>query len=176
MLVLGGRGGDEALTPTDSNDSAFRVDADGATLEFERSDDEATVEFEGTEDGRFRFDLDGDGAITEGDGGTFELSGSTPPGWPSDFPPPPGGTVVRGSMVDAGALTQRSVTYRTSIAAEEVLDHYEASLAGAAPVVTRRPGPPGTADISFEGLFTGYLSVGVADGATVVAVALYEEG
>jgi len=176
VLVLGGTDGDQdASAPSSTEDAAFRVEADGATLDFDRSDDEAIVDFDGAEDGQFRFDLDGDGVVTEGDGGTFELSGTTPPGWPADSPAPPDATVVRGSVVDAGALTQRSVTYRTATAAEEVLQFYEQALAEAAPVVSPRPGPPGTADVSFEGAFTGYLSIGVADGATVVAVALYEE-
>lgn len=174
-LVVGGTDRTQNATTPDTTATGFRVEADGATLDFDRTGDEAIVAFDGAEAGEFRFDLDGDGVVTEGDGGTFELVGTTPPGWPADFPGPPGGTVVRGSLVDAGALTQRSVTYRTPTPASEVLSFYEAFLADAAPVVSPRPGPSGTADVSFEGPFTGYLSIGVSDGASVVAVALYDE-
>lgn len=178
VLTSGPRGGDDRSTATtDPATGDFTVEAAGGTLAFGQDGDDATLEFEGDEEGSFTFDLDGNGAVTEGEGGSFELTGSVPPGWPADFPVPAGAIVRRGSVVDAGALTQQSVTYQTDEAAATVLRFYEEALVDAAPVVDLEEQDPATfsATVSFEGPWTGFLTVTRTPEGTIIGAQLLVE-
>lgn len=165
---------DETTTTTGSG---FGIDAEGGHLEFDQTDDEAIVDFESPEaDGRFSYDLDGDGVVTEGEGGSFELSVGEPPGWPADFPLPPGAEAVRGSVLDAGALTQLSATYQVDLPAQEVVDFFEEALVEADPIVEAgEPDAPPSTTISFEGEWSGFLTVSETAEQTVVGVQLSVE-
>lgn len=168
---------ESSAAPTTTGGDRFTVEADEATLEFGQRGDDATLDFDGEEEGSYTFDLDGDGAVAEGEGGRFELTGAVPPGWPEAFPVPPDATVLRGSVVDGGAVTQQSATYQTPLAAAEVLGFYERALAGADPLVDRADETPEaySATVSFEGPWTGFLTIGRAGGLTVVGVQLLTE-
>jgi hypothetical protein len=156
----------------------FTIEGDGGSLTFDRDDEESSVQFRGPdEEGRFSFDLDGDGIVTEGEGGSFELAGGEPPAWPEEFPVHEGSSVVRGSVLDAGELVQLSTTYRTEVEPPDVASFYRDELADLAPVVEEPA--PGAADgpttISFEGRWTGYVSISGTGEGTVVAVQLFSE-
>jgi hypothetical protein len=177
LFTTSDRVDDEAgPVPTTADDGdGFTVAGEDGTLEFDQDDDEASVEFgDGEDDGRFSFDLDGDGITAEGDGGSFELTGALPPGWPDDFPEPPAGEVARGSVVDAGELVQRSATFRSARTADVVVAYYADALADAAPLL-ESDGRDGPTTISFEGPWTGFVTVSPAEEGSVVAVHLFEE-
>jgi hypothetical protein len=179
LVITGSGGGDDAGgTTTSTARNGFSIETDGGSLTFDQDDDRASVAFQGPDqEGQFSFDLDGDGVVTAGEGGSFELDGGTPPGWPRAFPTPDDISVVRGSVLDAGELVQLSTTYRTTQPADDVVDFYVDALADAHPLV-EEPGPedpPGATTISFEGRWTGFISVSESADGTVVAVQLFSE-
>lgn len=180
VLVATSRGGDDGAgpPPTAMDADEFTIEGVDGTLRFERDGDDAALEFEGPGGtGRFSFDLDGDGVVAEGEDGAFELTGEEPPGWPDDFPVPPGAEVVRGSVLGAESLTQLSTTYRSPRAPDRTVAFYREALADAAPIIDDASSA-GIATISFEGAWHGFLTVQPADTPTsaTVVVQLYVEG
>jgi hypothetical protein len=181
FLVLGGDrtdDDDDAAPTVTTGAEGFTIESDDGSLTFDRDDDEASVEFSGPdEEGRFAFDLDGDGIVAAGEGGSFELDGGEPPNWPGEFPLPRDSTAVRGSVVDAGDLVQLSTTYRTTVPSEDVVAFYLDALADEAPLVEESPpdSPEGPITITFEGRWAGFLSISRTAEPTVVAVQLYSE-
>lgn len=174
MLLAGAvacSGDDDVSTDTTtSKGSIFTVEGEDGTLVIESDDEEASVDYEREgEEGTYSFDLDGDGVVAESEAGTFEITEGEPPGWPSDFPVPPGAEVVRGSVVGAAPLLQRSVTYSSAQRPGEVVEFYVEELAELDPIVAD------DLTVSFEGRWTGFISVDDADGGTEIGVQLVEE-
>lgn len=158
-----------------TTDGGFGIDAEGGHLEFDQTADQAVVGFDAPDaTGTFSYDLDGDGIVTEGEGGTFELAPGEPEGWPS-FPVPAGVEAVRGSTLDAGTLVQLSTTYRTDAPAEEVVAYYEDALADASPLVEPPTEAEPSTTISFEGAWSGFVTVAAVEGYTVLSVQLEVE-
>ncbi len=172
VLAVGAcSGGDGGSTATSGpKGSIFTVEGEEGTLVFESDDEEASLEYEHDGDeGSYSFDLDGDGVVAESEAGSFEITEGEPPGWPDDFPVPPGAEVVRGSVVGAAPLLQRSVTYRSPDRPGEVVEFYVDALAELDPLVAD------DLTISFEGRWTGFVSVTRGDGGTEIGVQLVEE-
>lgn len=181
VLVLRPDGSDQATdatTTTAPPEESFTVEGEDGTLTFEQDEDDATLEFgEEDSDGRFSFDLDGDGAVTEGDSGTFQLTQGEPEGWPSDFPVPDEATALRGSVVDAGPLVQLSTTYGVPHRPEEILAFYREALSEVDPVVSGGATDEGfEASVSFEGRWTGFITVQAAAEGTEIGAQLLVEG
>lgn len=176
--------GDDAASPTTT---AFTMESEDGTLTFDPDAGAsspadaggAVVEFEGQDlEGLFSFDLDGDGSVTQGQGGSFELTAALPPGWPADFPLPPDVEVLRGSIVDSEALVQRSATFRTAPSAEETVSWYRTVLteAGADVVVGAGEAQDGAATtLSFEGPWTGFVTLFQGELLTELGVQLFQE-
>ncbi len=168
--------------PADTPDSGestipttFTIEAEGGLLTFGQQDGEGSLEYSGERgEGRLSFDLDGDGVVTEGAGGRFEMTPGEPPGWPDDLPDPPGATPLGGAVIEAGSLEQLSTTYRTPAPVEEVLTFYRQALAGAQPV----EGALGAGEgwlVSFEGTWTGFVTIEADAGTTLVGVQIDRE-
>jgi hypothetical protein len=72
---------------------------------------------------------------------------------------------------------QLSTTYRTATSSDEVVDFYLDALTDEDPLVEEPPpdGSDGPVTISFEGRWTGFLSISRTADPTVVGVQLYSE-
>ena len=165
----------------ESEDGTLTLDADadpvadggGAAVEFEGQDPEGN-----DLEGFFSFDLDGDGSVTQGQGGSFELTAALPRGWPADFPLPADAELLRGSIINSEALVQRSATFRTAPSAEETVGWYRTVLteAGADVVVGAGEAQDGAAaTLSFEGPWTGFVTVVQGELVTELGVQLFGE-
>lgn len=164
--------GDDGASSTTSVPelTTFAVEGEEGTLVFGSEDGESSLEYEndGT-GGSYSFDLDGDGVVAESGAGTFEITEGEPPGWPAEFPVPQRAEVVRGSVVGATPLVQRSVTYQSPQRPGEVVDFYVGALSEMDPLVAD------DLTISFEGRWTGFISVTGREGGTEIGVQLVEE-
>jgi hypothetical protein len=142
---------------------------------FEGDDDSGGFSFDTPEgEGSLSFDLNGDGVVSEGEGGSFTVTGRTPDGWPHGFPVPEDATVQGGNVVEAGELTQLTTHYRVDRSPSEVLAFYEAALAGPATWTEIRNADEEAYDasVSFDGDYVGFLVVRTGTDGTEVAVQL----
>jgi hypothetical protein len=171
-------GGSSSTSATSTTSTTFVLDAGGGHLTFGGGSKKKTLEFDSKQTkGRLSFDTNGDGVVSAGEGGSFELSQSLPAGWPSGFPVPGGVTLVRGSIVRAPPVVQRSVTYTTKSPPEEVVAFYEKRLAALEPSTTVDDPDPETysATIAFDGKWSGYITVDAKPTHTTVGVQLIED-
>ena len=178
LAFSGGSTGDQSAGETSvPGDEGFTFEGEDGSVTFGQDGDEATLEFSDDDSsGTFNFDLNGDGVVTEGESGTFELGVGPPVGWPGDFPLPVGALPIRGSVLAASPLRQLSATYDLADLPEDVTAFYEGALGDDDPIV-EVVSTAGVYDatISFEGRWVGFLSVTRVDGRTLLAIQIVEE-
>jgi hypothetical protein len=169
----------ESSAPPGGANTTVTIVTDTGAAAIEGDDETGSFFFETEKgDGKLSFDLNGDGVIAEGEGGSFELSPGLPRGWPQDFPRPETAEVVGGNIIDAGSVSQLTGLFELQQAPAEVMAFYEQALAGPGTWSEVRSGDPLTYDasLSFEGTFVGFLVIRATATGTQVAVQLAQEG
>lgn len=181
LLALAGCGGGDdrpAEGRSGETTTTFVVETEDGTQSFAGDEEGGTFFFE-SDEGRssLSFDLDGDGVVSEGESGSFSLSGRSPDGWPDDFPLPAGAEPIEGSALEAGPLTQLTTIYLVPLSATETFAFYEERLAepGTWSEVRNRDETAFDASLSFAGAHTGFLVVHAGPGGTEVAIQLMVE-
>jgi hypothetical protein len=180
--VVSACSGDETTSdsaPPDGNNTTVTIVSDTGAAAIEGDDERGSFFFETEKgDGKLSFDLNGDGVIAEGEGGSFELTPGLPDGWPEDFPRPETAEVIGGNVIDAGSVSQLTGLFELQQSPSEVLAFYEQALAGPGTWKEVRSGDDLTFDasVSFDGQFVGFLIIRASATGTQVAVQLATEG
>lgn len=182
-VALGGcskeDGASESSAPPGGANTTVTIVTDAGAAAIEGDDERGSFFFETEKgDGKLSFDLNGDGVIAEGDGGSFELTPGLPKGWPQDFPRPETAEVIGGNVIDAGSVSQMTGLFELAQPPGEVLAFYEEALAGPTTWKEIRSSDELTYDasLSFDGTFVGFLIIRATATGTQVAVQLAQEG